>query len=130
MFTIGGRHLVNVFDSDSNINEKDSQDQDLFEDANQDNDQICVSTDGSVSLGLSSSDVNDSDNLFGNKDDEVDGNSNHSFSRLFSESFYSLSDSIGGFAGKLIPENVFFKSFTILVITKLMSHFAGKGEGS
>ena len=95
------RHLVNVFDSDSNISEKDPQD----------NDQISVSTDGSVSLGLSSSDVNDSDNLFGNKDDEVDGNSNRSFSRLFSESFYSLSDLIGCFAGKLIPENVFFRSF-------------------
>ena len=131
MFNMEGRHLVSVFDSDSNISEKDpNQDQDLFEDANQDNDQISVSSDGSVSLALSNSDVNDSDNSIGNKDDEVDGNSNRSFSRLFSESFYSLSDSIGGFAGKLIPENVFFKSFTILVITKLMSHLAGKGEGS
>ena len=110
MFTIGGRHLVNVFDSDSNINEKDSQDQDLFEDANQDNDQISVSSDGSVSLALSNSDVNDSDNSIGNKDGELDGNNRRSISRLFSDSFYSLSDSIGGFAGKLIPENVFFKS--------------------
>ena len=130
MFNMEGRHLINVFDFDSNISEKDPQDQDLFEDANQDNDQISVSSDGSVSLALSNSDVNDSDNLFGNKDDEVDGNSNRSFSRLFSESFYSLSDSIGCFAGKLIPENVFLKGFTILVITKLMAHFAGKGEGS
>ena len=130
MFNMEGRHLVNVFDSDSNISEKDPQDQDLFEDANQDNDQISVSSDGSVSLALSNSDVNDSDNSIGNKDGEVDGNNRRSISRLFSDSFYSLSDSIGGFAGKLIPENVFFKSFTILVITKLMSRFAGKGEGS
>ena len=80
-----GRHLVNVFDSDSNISEKDPQDQDLFEDANQDNDQISVSSDGSVSLAFSNSNVNDSDNSIGNKDDEVDGNSNRSFSRLFGE---------------------------------------------
>ena len=85
-----GRHLVNVFDSDSNVSEKDPQDQDLFEVANQDNDQISVSSDGSVSLALSNSDVNDSENSIGNKDDEVDGNSNHSFSRLFSESFHTM----------------------------------------
>ena len=101
MFNMEGRHLVNVFDSDSNISEKDPQD----------NDQISVSSDGSVSLALSNSDVNDNDNSIGNKDGEVDGNNRRSFSRLFSESFYSLSDSIGGFAGKLIPENVFFRSF-------------------
>ena len=123
-----GRHLVSVFNSDSNISNKDPQDQDLFEDANQDNDQISVSSDGSVSLALSNSDVDDNDNSIGNKDGEVDGNNGRSISRLFSESFYSLSDSIGCFAGRLIPENVFFKSFTILVIRKLMSHFAGKGE--
>ena len=99
MFNMEGRHLINVFDFDSNISEKDPQDQDLFEDANQDNDQISVSSDGSVSLARSNSDVNDSDKSIGNKDDEVDGNTNRSFSRLFSESFYSLSDSIGGFAG-------------------------------
>ena len=125
-----GRHLVNVFDSNSNISEKDPQNQDLFEDANQDNDQISVSSDGSVSLALSNSDVNDSDNSIGNKDGEVDGDNRRSISRLFSDSFYSLSDSIRCFAGKLIPENVFFKSFTILVVTKLMLHFPEKYEGS
>ena len=130
MFNMEGRHLVNVFDSNSNISEKDPQNQDLFEDANQDNDQISVSSDGSVSLGLSNSDVNDSDNSIGNKDGEVDGDNRRSISRLFSDSFYSLSDSIRCFAGKLIPENVFFKSFTILVVTKLMLHFPEKYEGS
>ena len=73
MFNMEGRHLVNVFDSDSNISKKDPQNQDLFEDANHDNDQISVSSDGSVSLALSNSDVNDSDNSIGNKDGEVDG---------------------------------------------------------
>ena len=87
MFNMEGRHLVNVFDSDSNISEKDPQDQDLFEDANQDNDQISVSSDGSVSLALSNSDVNDSDNSICNKDDEVDGSSNRSFSRFLVNHF-------------------------------------------
>ena len=124
-FNMEGRHLVNVFGSNSNISEKDPQNQDLFEDANQDNDQISVSSDGSVSFALSlaiTQSVTKMVKLMAN------GNNGRSISRQFSGSFYSLSDSIGCFAGKLIPENVFLKGFTILVITKLMLNFPGKGE--
>ena len=74
MLNIEGTYLVNVFDSDSNISEKGPQDQGLFEDANQDDDQITVSSDGSVSLP--NSDLNESADSIGIKEDEVevDGN--------------------------------------------------------
>ena len=114
MFNIEGTYLVNVFDSDSNISEKGPQDQGLFEDANQDDDQITVSSDGSVSLA--NSDLNESADSIGIKEDEVevDGNSNRSISQLFRNSFSSLSGSLGCFAGKLLPENVFFNCYIIL----------------
>ena len=114
MFNIEGTYLDNVFDSDSNTSEKDPQDQDFFEDANQDDDQISVSCDGSVSL--SNSDLNESADSIGIKEDEVevDGNSNRSISQLFSDSIYSLSESIECLAGKLLPQNVFLNCYIIL----------------
>ena len=116
MFNIEGRYLGNVFDSDSNTSEKDPQD--LFEDVNQDDDQISVSCDGSVSLP--NSDLNESADSIGSKEDEVevDGNNNRSIPQLLYDSFYSISESIGCLAGKLLPENVFFNCYINYIIVR------------
>ena len=110
MINIEGTYLDNVFDSDSNTSEKDPQDQ------NQDDDQISVSYDGSVSLP--NSDLNESVDSIGSKEDgvevEVDDNNNRSISQLFSDSIYSLSESIECLAGKLLPQNVFLNCYIIL----------------
>ena len=122
MINIEGTYLDNVFDSDFNTSEKDPQDQnqDFFEDANQDDDQISVSCDGSVSLP--NSDLNESADSIGSKEDgvevEVDDNNNRSISQLFSDSIYSLSESIGCLAGKLLPENVFFNCYINYIIVR------------
>ena len=118
MFNIEGTYLDNVFDSDSNTSEMDPQDQDLFKDANQDDDQISVSSDGSVSLP--NSDFNESADSIGSKEDEVevDGNNNRSIPQQISDSIYSLSESIGCLAGKLLPENVFFNCYINYIIVR------------